>query len=229
MHNENNKEIFEFETNIRIFMRFLQEKSGGLFVHSVYTAFISQIIASAMNLTSHDIRKIFIASLLHDLGKVFVPNNILLKDTKLTSHEKELIKLHPTVGANIVEFAEIFDDIPRTILYHHELPDGSGYPEGLRNNDIPLNSKILALADKYAALSEKRIYRDSLSYSDAVTILSDYIESSFDGNKNLVISTIISINDNTYLNLAIRSMSNYENIFFTYFNFKKILSESYSP
>ena len=100
--------------------------------------------------------------LFHDIGKIGVPDSILQKNDKLTDDEYSEIKNHPTIGAHILSTASIFQDILPIVKYHHEKYDGTGYPEGLKGNDIPYLARITAIADTFDAMTSKRVYRNAM-------------------------------------------------------------------
>lgn len=127
------------------------------------------------------------ASALHDIGKVGIPDNILLKPGKLTPEEFNIIKQHPTIGSNIL--AEIQAKYPNNkflalgyniVHYHHEKWDGSGYPNGLAKDKIPLSARIMALVDVYDALRSKRVYKDAYSHEKCLDIIKQGRGSHFD-------------------------------------------------
>jgi len=103
------------------------------------------------------------AGLLHDIGKVAIPDHILQKEGKLTPEEYEIVKLHPTTGADMVEQIESLAHISRGIRYHHERWDGRGYPHQLKGEQIPLMGRILAVADTFDAMISTRSYRQAVS------------------------------------------------------------------
>jgi HD-GYP domain-containing protein (c-di-GMP phosphodiesterase class II) len=107
------------------------------------------------------------AGLLHDIGKVAIPDHILLKEGKLTEEEYEEIKRHPTVGADLVEQIENLAHVSPGVRYHHERWDGKGYPERLKGEEIPLVARILAVADTFDAMTSTRSYREALSAQTA--------------------------------------------------------------
>lgn len=121
---------------------------------------------------------IVLATPLHDIGKIGIPDAILLKPGKLTADEFEIMKRHTLLGRNAMEVARIttdnhaFFDIAKDITYsHHEHWDGTGYPEGLSGSQIPLAARLVALADVYDALISKRIYKSAMNHSDATKII----------------------------------------------------------
>ena len=98
----------------------------------------------------------------HDVGKIGIPDAILLKESKLTDDEYSQIKNHPSIGAHILQNATIFQDIIPIVKHHHEKYDGTGYPGRLKGEDIPYFARIAAVADTFDAMTSKRSYRDAL-------------------------------------------------------------------
>ena len=103
-----------------------------------------------------------IAGLIHDVGKIGVPEAVLCKAGKLTEDEFRLIQRHPTIGVTILQDVPALTDLMAGVLHHHERFDGRGYPRGLKGNDIPLIARSLALADTFDAMSSNRSYRAAL-------------------------------------------------------------------
>jgi len=113
-------------------------------------------------------KELFIAGLLHDVGKVEIPVSILKKKGPLTNYEYEVIKEHPQKGANLLNKLSYSEEIVVAILCHHEKWDGTGYPYGLTGENIPLFSRILAVADAYDAMTSYRPYRRKLTVDEAL-------------------------------------------------------------
>jgi putative nucleotidyltransferase with HDIG domain len=113
-------------------------------------------------------RTIGFGALLHDVGKIAVPDAILLKPGKLTSEEKEVMRNHPSVGYSIVNRIEFLREAAEIVHAHHERYDGSGYPRGLKGEDIPFGARLFAVADVYDALTSTRPYRAAVSHEEAV-------------------------------------------------------------
>ena len=124
-----------------------------------------------LGLDLEELETLRIASLLHDIGKVAVPDAILLKPGKLTAEETEVMRQHPLVGEEICSPLKSFRHALPAIRHHHERMDGSGYPDGLHGDAIPLAARILQLTDIYDALTMDRPYRKALSAKDAVGIM----------------------------------------------------------
>lgn len=138
-------------------------------------------------LTPHYIELLYKSAPLHDVGKVGIPDNVLLKPGKLTDEEFEIMKGHPQIGADALSIAEkqlgtsSFLRVAKEIsLTHHEKWDGSGYPNQLAGNDIPLSGRLMALADVYDALISKRVYKPAFSHDKAKAIILEGINTHFD-------------------------------------------------
>lgn len=127
--------------------------------HSERVSIYAVSLARGMDFSESEIEGIRIASVLHDIGKIGVPEGILLKFAPLTDAEIEVIKDHPVVSAKIIKGVVFPWDVISVVLHHHEQYDGSGYPNGLKGEDIPLGARILAVADTYEALLADRPYR----------------------------------------------------------------------
>jgi putative nucleotidyltransferase with HDIG domain len=137
-------------------------------------------IARKLHLSEEDIDNIRKAALLHDLGKVSVPDSILLKSGELSEEEMEIIKRHPVSGAKMIEPVEPLRQAQKIIMHHQECFDGSGYPDGLRGEEIPLGARIVAVADAFGAMTTDRPYRKALSVEEAVAELRKYAHVQFD-------------------------------------------------
>ena len=137
--------------------------------HSTCVSRYSEALARAINLPETEIERIRLGALLHDVGKIGIPETVLQKEGPLSDEEWVIMKQHPTIGAEkvLMPNTSLRDLIP-IVKYHHERIDGKGYPEGLSNGDIPLAAKIVAIADTYHALTSDRPYRKGMSIEKAV-------------------------------------------------------------
>lgn len=130
--------------------------------HSDRVSEYSVLIGKHLNLPEEDLKILKIGGLFHDIGKIGVPDSILLKESKLTDDEYSEIKNHPSIGAHILSTASIFQDIIPVVKHHHEKYDGHGYPSQLKGEEIPYFARIAAIADSFDAMTSRRTYRDSL-------------------------------------------------------------------
>jgi len=128
-------------------------------------------IAHAMQLPKRDAEQIRMAALLHDIGKIGIPETVLNKPGRLTQKEFELIKCHPTYSRQIIEKITGFADILELVDHRHENHDGSGYPAGVAFPQIPLGAQIIQVADAYDAMTSKRCYRDPMTKKQAIAVL----------------------------------------------------------
>jgi HD-GYP domain-containing protein (c-di-GMP phosphodiesterase class II) len=130
--------------------------------------------------------------LLHDLGKLGISNTILDKPTRLTTDEMEIVKAHPGMSAGILGHIGVFREIAMMAAEHHEKLDGTGYPNGLSKKHLSLESRVLAIADVYGALSEKRPYREALPPSQITAIMDKDIPVKLDGECYEALRTLMA-------------------------------------
>lgn len=131
--------------------------------HANRTAHLVSRIAKRMGFSESEQRTLVLAATLHDIGKIGVPESILTKPGILTAEEMAIMRLHPVISANILEPVSGMEEVAQMVRHHHERWDGKGYPDGLAGTEIPLGSRILALADTVEAMSARRHYREPLS------------------------------------------------------------------
>ncbi|HPG48890.1 MAG TPA: HD-GYP domain-containing protein, partial [Petrotogaceae bacterium] len=148
--------------------------------HSSNVAEISLNIAKKMMMSQEDMEKIFWAGLLHDIGKILIPTDILNKPAKLTYQEYEEVKKHPAYGYDILSKSKNLREIADIVLYHHERYDGNGYPNKIKGVDIPLLSRIICVADSIDAMYSKRSYRKPLTWEQINQELKDNTARQFD-------------------------------------------------
>jgi len=151
--------------------------------HILRIGFSSALIFRELGAEKKRIENIFFASLLHDIGKIGIPDSILQKPGKLTDEEYAIMQNHPEIGARILDgsHTEVLDMAYNIAYSHHEKWDGSGYPNGLRGEEIPVEARIVALADVYDALSSKRVYKDAFPRDKCVEIVSSERNQHFQG------------------------------------------------
>jgi len=136
--------------------------------HSERVALMSRMLAEQAGVDEATCERIYIAGLVHDVGKIGVPEAVLCKPGRLTDEEFELIKMHPEIGARILQDIRQMQDLIPGVLYHHEKWDGRGYPHHLAGEQIPLFGRVICLADSFDAMSSNRTYRKSLSHDDVL-------------------------------------------------------------
>jgi diguanylate cyclase (GGDEF)-like protein/putative nucleotidyltransferase with HDIG domain len=145
----------------------LDLRDTGTAMHSQTVGRYAEMIAQALGLSEERVKRIRLAGLLHDIGKIGLPDPILRKPGALDPLEWEEIKKHPELGARILAGANL-DDISGWVLAHHERPDGTGYPIGLSSDQIPLEAKILAVADSFEAMTAERVYSPPMPVEIAI-------------------------------------------------------------
>ena len=152
--------------------------------HSDRVAFISRWIADRLSeqqpIEEEQIHTIYLAGLLHDIGKIGIDEFVLRKKEDLTQEDIKHIKSHPRIGASILADIKQMNDIVPGVLYHHERVDGRGYPDGLTGARIPLIGKIVGLADAFDAMTSKRVYREAMSIKRALAEIENGIGTQFD-------------------------------------------------
>jgi diguanylate cyclase (GGDEF)-like protein len=147
---------------------------------SILIATIGVAIGNDLGLPANEIERIRIAALLHDIGKVAVPAQILEKPSALSSSEWEAVKQHPRIGQVILDEGGGLHEAGKIILHHHERFGGHGYPHGLRGRDIPLGSRIVSIADAYDAMIQDRPYKRAISHDEALHELQRHAGTQFD-------------------------------------------------
>ena len=151
--------------------RLLDERDHYTAVHSTQIAHLAMKIAQAMGLPQGEIEKVDIAARVHDIGKIAVPDSILLKPGSLNAEEWVTMKRHPVISAELIEGLEIYRPVASAVRHEHEHWNGSGYPNGLRGDQIPLIARIIAAADIYNALCTDRPYRKAFSHEEAIQMI----------------------------------------------------------
>src|SRR4051812_5420074 len=159
----------------------LDLRDSGTASHSQTVGRLSALIAKALGFEDGRVERIRLAGMLHDIGKIGIPDWILHKPGKLDESEWTEVRKHPEMGARIAASAKL-DDISEWILYHHERIDGTGYPSRLPGAKIPIEAKILAVADAYEAMTAERVYKRAMPAAEAERELHEQSGSQFDGD-----------------------------------------------
>jgi diguanylate cyclase (GGDEF)-like protein len=166
--------------SIFAFAKTLELKDHYTGEHVENTVHFATAVANQLNLPKEEIELIKQAAMLHDLGKIGVSENILLKKGKLNKKEFEEIKKHPQIGADIIRPIQFLHDLIPFIFYHHERWDGKGYPSGIKGEDIPLGARVIAIADVYQALISDRPYHKAFPKNVAVEMIRKSSGTQFD-------------------------------------------------
>ncbi len=148
--------------------------------HSLRVAHLTRLLAREVGLDEHTIGRMHIAGLVHDIGKIGVPEAVLTKPGNLTEEEFDWMRRHPEIGHRILKDIPQLQDILPGVLYHHERFDGRGYPEGIAGDDIPLVARLISLADAFDAMSSTRTYRLTLSRPEVLQEILDCAGTQFD-------------------------------------------------
>src|SRR6202035_770767 len=181
------------------FAKSIQERDIVTYDHSRRVATYAQRLARYLGWSRREARDLALASLVHDLGKTWIGNDILLKSDKLSDEERRQMERHPIIGARILIGCDMHPFYVETVLYHHEAWDGHGYPTGLKGEEIPLSARILTVADVFDVLTSQRPYKAALSLDAARERLLQGSASSFDP---MIVRAFLSLVD-SYPNFTI--------------------------
>lgn len=183
------QEISESTQHLKKILASIEEKDHYTYSHSKRVRDLSLSIAREMQLSDSRLENLALAALFHDIGKIDVPSSILLKPGKLTEEEFELIKTHPLKGKDMVEHS-LFSSCSEIIFQHHERLDGSGYPRGLKGDEINLEARIIAVADAFDAMITDRPYKKAKSLDEAINELKMMSEK-YDLKVVLILETLL--------------------------------------
>lgn len=172
----------DLEDLVKSLVLILEAKDSYTAMHSQNVQKYATQIALRLNLPETEVFHISLAALLHDIGKILIPLDILNKPAKLTDEEYKVIKSHPVKACDILEGLVDLDDIREMVRHHHERVDGKGYPDGLSEDTLDIGSRILAVADTYDAMTTDRSYRKALSMETAISELRKVIGSQLDSD-----------------------------------------------
>ncbi|MFH1148184.1 MAG: HD domain-containing phosphohydrolase [Pseudomonadota bacterium] len=173
--------MINLHATLRALVTTLEAKDPYTKSHSARVTGYAVKIAKELGLGQEEIDSLAFAGYLHDIGKIGIRDDILLKPGKLLMQEYSIIKQHPVIGENIVRHLGLLPKEKAIIRHHHERWDGKGYPDGLKGDDIPFLSRILAVADVYDALTSNRPYRKARSRKESIQIMRENRFSQFDG------------------------------------------------
>lgn len=165
---------------IQTILTTLYEKDKNSEIHSRSVSSISKSLAKACGLNRSDVSKVKTAGLLHDIGKIIIPVTILKKVGPLTEEEYDYMKTHSEIGFRILNSTADMREISDIVLNHYERWDGKGYPRGIKANKIPLESRIISIADAYDAMTSERTYREIIPKKAALKEILDNAGTQFD-------------------------------------------------
>ena len=166
--------------SLRALTRSIEAKDPYTCGHSERVAVVSRRLAEQLSLTTPEVDAVYLAGLLHDVGKIGVPEAVLCKPGRLLRDEFEQIKRHPAIGANILNGIKQMEQVNKVVLTHHERFDGHGYPQGLHSSNIPLTGRIMMLADAFDAMISHRIYKRAMPLKAAAAEIRRFSGTQFD-------------------------------------------------
>ena len=159
---KNNYELIE------AFTKAVDAKDAYTAGHSTRVSIYARIIGRKLNMKNAELIRLKVAALFHDIGKIGIPDGVLLKEGRLSEEEFKVIKTHPEIGSRILKPVSMLGDIIPAVKHHHEKYNGKGYPDGLLGEDIPLHARILAIADAFDAMTSDRSYQRKKSFEEAL-------------------------------------------------------------
>ncbi len=161
--------------------------------HSRRVVALSEAIGAHLQLTEHEMDVLSLTAGFHDIGKLGIPDRILLKSGRLSLQEYEDIKAHPTIGANMLRSLShpLLDEVADCVLHHHEHWDGSGYPDGIAGESIPVLSCIVSVVDAYDAMTTRRSYRQPLERTHALALIASSSGSQFSPNAVAALQAVL--------------------------------------
>jgi len=161
-------------------IRALADSDGETYAHSLQVAATATAVARRLGVRGEELVDIEFGALLHDIGKLCLPRGLLSKPGRLTDAERGLIRKHPEWGASLVESIPGLEPVAAIVRFHHERPDGLGYPHGLDHAEIPLAARIVSVCDAYGAMTKTRPYRAALMHDAALAELERHSGTQFD-------------------------------------------------
>ena len=171
----------EMNTVVSTLAAMIQERDSSTYSHSLRVKTVAEMIAKRLGLPEVEVQKIGRAALLHDLGKIRIPDSILFKPGKLEPHEFNMITFHPLIAFQIIKEFNLEEHVgAEDILYHHERYSGGGYPYNLKYDDIPIGARIISVSDVFDALASKRSYKEAMPLNEVMDFIRAYSGIYFD-------------------------------------------------
>src|SRR5438270_8305966 len=173
--------------------RVVDKRDGQTYGHSQRVGELSEGVARLLHLSDEMCNTVRVGGILHDLGKIAIPDSILLKPGKLTPEEYEIIKTHPTEGAQILAEHPEQKDVANIVRHHHERWDGKGYPDGLKTDAIPIGSRIVNACDAFDTITQARVFRPTVKTpAEAIAELRQLAGSWYDAAVITALETIVA-------------------------------------
>ncbi len=181
--------------SIKSLAKVLDTRAPGTYVPRASFLKIALAMGQEMHLDTDNIKSLEYAAILHDAGEIVVPYEVLTKPSKLTGKEYDIVKGHPMAGVELIKHMKVLKSVTPIILYHHENYDGSGYPKGLKKEQIPIGARIMALVSAFEAMITKRPYRTIRTISDAIEEIRKHSGTQFDPKVVHVFLSVINRKD----------------------------------
>lgn len=175
-------------------------------LHPYFVAQLSMSIAKSLELDDHTVEQVYLASLLHDIGKIYIDNNILNKKTLLADEEYAILKNHSIYSANMVRSVAQLERLAPLVKYHHERYDGKGYPDSLSGTEIPLESRIISVADAIDAMLSQRVYKPARNIDFVINELIKNKGKQFDPEIAEVAVNILSGSPEDFLGVSVNTL-----------------------
>ena len=169
----------DYQAMILAFVDIIERRDTYTAGHSERVATYCKYLATTLGCSKEDCELVYRAGILHDIGKVAIPDSILLKPDKLSASEYEIIKEHVKIGVDVLKEIPYFQPLTDIIISHHERYDGKGYPQGLKGNEIPFLARIMIVADAFDAMTTNRIYRGRKTVQEALVELEKNVKTQF--------------------------------------------------
>lgn len=196
------------EQTMQTFVNFIEAKDPSTMGHSLRVAQYSRMLAESMGFPESECKRVYYIALMHDCGKIYIPDSILSKPARLTPEEYEVMKKHTVYGGEILRDFSSIDDIGMGAVSHHERFDGGGYPNGLSGEDIPIVARIICVSDAFDAMNSKRCYRSSLP---ADVIIDELIVNKGKQFDPMIVDHLLKLIEYGAIKLAKREEDNHHN------------------
>lgn len=183
----------------------MRDNDDATYAHSVSVALLCNVFGHWLKYSNEDIKVLTLCGLLHDIGKMLVPSNIISKPSTLSKVEYDIVKNHPTDGYHLLEDQDLDERVKKAALMHHERRDGSGYPQGLKDDQIDEFAQIVAIADIYEAMTSPRVYRRPNCPFDAIGV---FEQDGFQMFDPALLLTFLEGLANTYVNCSVKLSDN---------------------